>query len=59
MDAKEMDEFTIKRWAALIDGVNLIYNNAEKCGVKESRVVLKQGHLVKYIDEVTEKVRLT
>lgn len=58
MTATEMDKFTVLRWSALIDAVNLIYNTSEKCGLNEDNIILKQNHLIKYIDEVTEKVRL-
>ena len=49
MTTEDMDEFTIKRWATLIMGVNLIYDTATKCGVPDDEVTLKQNYLVKYI----------
>lgn len=52
-----MDKFTILRWNALIEGVNMILDKAEENGLEPERVTLKQNHLVKYIDETTERVR--
>lgn len=54
----EMDEYTLKRWMALIEGVNLICNNAKKYGIPEDQVDFKQNHLVDYIDEHTEKIHM-
>jgi len=54
----ELDKFSIPRWIALADCVNLIYDTAEKNGIDADTVTLKQNHIVKYIDEVTEKIKL-
>jgi hypothetical protein len=58
MTVKEMDKFTVKRWSALIDAVNIVYDKSEKCGVAEKDIVLKQNHLVRYVDETTERIRV-
>lgn len=58
MIVEEMDTFTLKRWSALIDAVNIIYDKSEKCGIPEKDMTLKQNHLVKYIDDITETIRL-
>lgn len=54
---EQMDKFTILRWNALIEGVNMILDKAEENGLEPERVTLKQNHLVKYIDETTERIR--
>ena len=58
MTVEEMDKFTIKRWSALIDAVNIVYDKTEKCGIDVAKIVLKQNHLVRYIDETTERIRV-
>ena len=58
MNTEQMDIFTLKRWGALIDAVNTIYDVAEKNGMDLEEVTLKQNHLVRYVDESTEKVRI-
>lgn len=52
-----MDRFTILRWSALMDGINMIYDKAEKNGISEDEITFKQNHIVRYIDETTERVR--
>ena len=59
MRTQDMDDFTLLRWMALLDGVNLIYNKSEECGITEDRVSLRQTHLARFIDEYTEKVKLS
>lgn len=54
---EEMDKFTILRWKALIEGVNMILDKAEENGLDADQVTLKQNHLVRYIDETTERIR--
>lgn len=58
IDVEDMDLFTLKRWTALIEGVNLIYTSAAKAGIAPDDVTLKQHHLLTYIDEITEKIRI-
>lgn len=57
MTVDEMDRFTILRWSALMDGINMIYDKAEKNGISEDEITFKQNHIVRYIDETTERVR--
>ena len=59
MTVQDMDKFTLLRWVALLDGVNLIYNKGLECGLTDDQISLKQTHLTKYIDESTERVRIT
>ena len=58
MTAENMDKFTILRWTALIEGVNMILDMAEDNGIDPDDVALKQHHLVRYIDETTERVKI-
>lgn len=58
-NCSKMDAFTIKRWSALIDGVNLIYDKAESHGLDIKNVTIKQNSLVKFVDEVSETIRLS
>lgn len=58
MTVDEMDKFTVLRWAALFEGVNMIFDKAEKNGISEDAVTFKQNHIVRYIDETTERVRV-
>ena len=58
MSIQEMDNFTLLRWKALLDGVNIIYDKTEDCGISEDNVSLRQTHLVRFIDERTEKVKV-
>lgn len=51
----EMDEYTLKRWSTLIDGVRLIESESKKLKVKAE---FRQHLLVSYIDERTEKIRV-
>ena len=57
MSINEMDKYTILRWGALMDGVTLILDKAEENGLSEDQVTIKQNHLVKYIDETTERIK--
>jgi hypothetical protein len=57
INTSDMDKFTLLRWAALIDGVNMIYNKASENGISENNINLKQNHLIRYIDERTERIR--
>ena len=57
MNINEMDKFTLLRWSALIDAVNIIYDKAEGCGINADNINLKQNHLIKFIDEKSEKVK--
>lgn len=59
MSVQEMDDFTILRWKALLDGVNLIYDKTIECGIPVDKVSLRQTHLVRFIDEYTEKVKIS
>lgn len=56
--AEEMDEYTLKRWMALIEGVNHILDHGKKAGVAIDEINLSQNHLVDFIDERTEKIKL-
>lgn len=58
MSILEMDNFTLLRWQALLDGVNIIYDKTIECGLSEEKVALRQTHLVRFIDERTEKVKV-
>jgi len=58
MTVDEMDVFTLKRWSALLEGVNMIFDTAEKNKISEDKITFKQNHLVKYIDETTERVKV-
>ena len=58
MTVDEMDTFTLLRWSALLDGVNMIYDKGLECGLRDDQISLKQTHLSKYIDESTERVRV-
>jgi hypothetical protein len=53
----EMDKFTILRWNALMEGVNMILDKAEDNGIAPEDVTLKQNHLIRYVDETTERIR--
>ena len=53
----EMDKFTILRWSALMDGVNMILDKAEENGLEPEDVTLKQNHLIRYVDETTERIK--
>lgn len=55
---KDMDVYTIKRWAALIEGVQLISAEAKRKGIPDDQIEFKPNHLVSYIDERTEKIKL-
>lgn len=57
-EVDQMDKFEIFRWVALIEGVNKIYDKSDEYNIKEEDVVLKQNHLVRYIDETTERIRV-
>ena len=59
MQLKDMDDFTLLRWKALLEGVNLIYDKTEECGIPLDKVSLRQTHLVRFIDEHTEKVKIS
>lgn len=52
-----MDKFTLLRWSALIDGVNMIMDKAEKSNINLELLNFKQNHIVKFIDEKTERVK--
>jgi len=52
---EDMDLYTLKRLGALLDGLDLIDGKAEELGVS---IELRRHHLIRYIDEVTEKVRV-
>jgi len=52
---EDMDTYTLKRWGALLDGLDLIDAKAEEL---DMNVGLRRHHLIRYIDEVTEKVRV-
>ena len=54
----KMDKFTLLRWNALYNGVNLICDTAKERGLTDANANLKQAYLIKYIDEVTEKTKL-
>ena len=58
MSTQEMDRFTLLRWKALMSGVDMIYDKSMECGLTERQVSIKQTHLVKFIDESTETVKL-
>ena len=58
MTVEDMDKFTILRWSALLEGINLIYDKAEKNGISEENVTFKQNHIIRYIDETTERTRV-
>lgn len=58
MTVEEMDTFVLLRWSALIDGVNMIYDKAEECDLDIENINLKQNHLIKYIDESSERVKV-
>ena len=55
---QEMDEYTLKRWLALIEGVHMINEEAEKRGISPEKVDFKQHHLVQFIDHRTERIKL-
>ena len=57
MQLKDMDKFTLLRWSALIDGVNMIMDKAEKSNINLELFNFKQNHIVKFIDEKTERVK--
>lgn len=57
MQLKDMDKFTLLRWSALIDGVNMIMDKAEKSNINLELLNFKQNHIVKFIDEKTERVK--
>ncbi len=50
----EMDEYTLKRWAALIDGIAIIEEHAKKNNI--TNFEYKQNYLIDYIDEQTERI---
>jgi len=50
-----MDLYTLKRWGALIDGLRLVDDKAKEIGTS---VGVRRHHLIRYIDEVTEKTRI-
>jgi methyl coenzyme M reductase alpha subunit len=54
----EMDEYTLKRWSALIDGMSIISEYAKKHGIDAGEVDFKQNYLIDYIDEQTEHIVL-
>lgn len=58
MNIDEMDKFTLLRWSALIDAVNMIYDKSEGCGIDIDSINLKQNHLIRFIDEKTEKIKV-
>ncbi len=58
MTVDEMDVFTLKRWSALLEGLNMISDTAEKNKISKDNITFKQIHLVKYIDETTERVKV-
>jgi hypothetical protein len=58
MTVEEMDKFTLLRWSALLESVNMIYDKAEKNGIPEDKITFKQNHIVRYIDETTERVKV-
>lgn len=55
---EDMDKYELKRWAALIEGVNLIVDKGLKSGIAFGDIEFKQNHLVTFIDEKTERIRL-
>lgn len=52
------DEFTLKRWSALIDGVNMIMDHGEKKGIDPEKITFKQSSLLNFIEERTEKIKI-
>ena len=54
----EMDGYTLKRWISLIEGVHLITKQAERRGIDSDDVEFKQHHLVRFIDEHSERIKL-
>jgi hypothetical protein len=57
-NVQDMDEYTVKRWMALIEGVSILCKQAEKQGISPDKIDFKQNHLVSFIDERTEKIKL-
>ena len=55
---EEMDEYTLKRWMALIEGVNHILDHGKKAGISSEDINLSQNHLVDFIDERTERIKI-
>ena len=51
----KMDLYTLKRWGALVDGLTMIELKSKELGVSVS---LRRHHLIRYIDEVTERTRI-
>lgn len=58
VEVSQMDTYTLKRWFAFIEGVNLICKQAAKNGINEDDIEFKQNYLVQYIDEQSERIRL-
>jgi len=40
-----------------MDGVNMILDKAEENGLEPEDVTLKQNHLIRYVDETTERIK--
>ena len=50
----EMSDFTLARWAALVEAVNVVADMAEEKGVKFKKISLKQPALRKYVDSTCD-----
>jgi len=55
---ENMDEFTLKRWYALIIGVDMICKEAEKQNIPIANIDFKQNHLSAFVDSYADRIRV-
>ena len=55
----KMSNFELSRWAALVEGVNLIAEKADDRGQKFDKMSIKQPALMKYIDSTCDTICYT
>lgn len=56
IDIDKMDNFRLARWAALVEGVNIVAEMAEEKKKKFDNVELKPLALMKYIESTCDQI---
>ena len=53
---EEMTSFQLARWAALVDGVNLVAEKADERNIKFDDINFRQLALQKYVDSTCDNI---